>query len=377
MHLSLSGVPPSRFFLDESGHGGDLSSSGDLGFAGQPVFALACVGVADEQGLEEELARMKIRHRCGDGEIKSSALGSRLPMFASELTGWLLERDAAVFVEVVEKRYFVAIHAVNHLLCAFRGLDGVGQTVRSTIAELVVGTDYEAVLLGYLGACRSRSLDDVASVLDGLWWTADRSDEDIARVVQVLAMLARDRTREAGAVAEDFLPIADEGPTGRAVWMLPNLTSLTNLYGRVNQSRRSLVGVTLVHDVQLQYGGVLDAAKAQLEDLSACGAMPFTPFADYGLRGRAELTFATAIDEPCLQAADVIAGCAMRFGRGAFRRGGAAGSPLRDAFTAIFDAGDPFRATGVNLVMSDKGLTRLRLHHVAAAPFVRGARVDG
>jgi hypothetical protein len=295
--LGLSGVPPSRYFLDESGHCGDLAPSGDLGFAGQPVFALACVGVADEQGLEAELMRLRTRQRCGDGEIKSSGLGSRLPMFASELTGWLLERDAAVFVEVVEKRYFVAMHVVNHLLCASRGLDEVGQPVRK--------------------------------------------------------------------------------PTRRAVWMLPNLQSLTNLYGRVNQSRRSLVGVTLVHDVQLQYGGVLDAAKAQLEDLSACGVMPFTPFADYGLRGRAELTFATAIEEPFLQAADVIAGCAMRFGRGAFGRGDAAGSPLRDAFTAIFDAGDLYRETGVNLVMSDKALTRLRLHHVAAAPFVRGARVDG
>lgn len=35
---------PSSYFLDESGHGGDLASARDLDFAGQPVFALACVG---------------------------------------------------------------------------------------------------------------------------------------------------------------------------------------------------------------------------------------------------------------------------------------------------------------------------------------------
>ena len=185
-------------------------------------------------------------------------------------------------------------------------------------------------------------------------------------------MLARDRTREADVSVEDFLPIADRGPAGRAVWMLPNLQSLTNLYGRVNLSRRSLDGVTLVHDVQLQYGGILEAAKEQLEGMSALGALPFTPFADYGLRSRADLTFATASQEPCLQAADILAGCAMRFGRGAFGRKSAVRSDLRAAFMAIFDAGDPYRATGVNLVMSDRALMRLDLPHIAAAPFVRG-----
>lgn len=287
--------------------------------------------------------------------------------------GWLLERSGAIFVELVEKRYFIAIHVVNSLLCALRDLDDVSQMTRSAMAELIVGPEYDAVLRGYLQACKSRSLEDLAAVLDKLRWTADRSDEDIARVVQVLSTLSLDRVHEAGAVTEEFLPIADEGPTGRAVWMLPNLQSLTNIYGRINQSRPSLLGVSLMHDVQLQYGGVLEAAKAQLEDLSECGAMPFTPFADYGLRGKAELMFASATEEPCLQAADIIAGCAMRFARDG---ADLADSRLRDAFEMIFDAGDPFRATGVNLVMSDRALERLHLSHSAAAPFVRYAHGD-
>ena len=220
MRYDPSGVPPTRYFLDESGHGGDLASSIDLDFAGQPVFALACVGIPDEAGLEDELERLRSRFRCGNGEIKSSALGSRLPAFASELTSWLIERRAAVFVELVEKRYFVAIHVVNNLLCASCGLEEVNQTVRSSIAELIVGPDFEGVLLGYLRACRSQSLEDVSSVLDDLWGTADRSEHDIARAVQVLAILARDRTREADVSVEDFLRIADRGPAGRAVWML-------------------------------------------------------------------------------------------------------------------------------------------------------------
>lgn len=366
-----------RYFFDESGHGGDLASSRNLDFAGQPVFALAGVGLEDEDGLMAELARLRLRHRCGEGELKASALGPRLPAVVSELVGWLAEREANVFVELVEKRFFVAIHIVNNLLCSGQGLNDVNQPVRSAIAELITGSDFDAVLLGYLGACRSRLLEDVAKVLDEIWWALDRSDDDVARLAQVFAMYTRDRTREPFVAAEEFLPLADNGPTGRAVWMLPNLHSLTNIYGRINQSRHSLDGVTLVHDVQLQYGTVLSKAKAQLEDLSKHSAMPFTPFSDYELRGQSELMFATSLEEPCLQAADLIAGCAMRFGRSAFGRQGMAGSLLREAFMAIYDTGDPFRATGINLVMSDLSLGRLQLHYVPAAPFVRGPQLHG
>jgi hypothetical protein len=38
-----SSVAVDRYFLDESGHGGDLASAKALDFAGQPFFALACV----------------------------------------------------------------------------------------------------------------------------------------------------------------------------------------------------------------------------------------------------------------------------------------------------------------------------------------------
>jgi hypothetical protein len=40
-----------RYFLGESGNGGDLASSTVLDFSGQPVFALSCVGIADEPAI--------------------------------------------------------------------------------------------------------------------------------------------------------------------------------------------------------------------------------------------------------------------------------------------------------------------------------------
>lgn len=360
-----------RYFLDESGHGGDLASSIDLNFSDQPVFALACVGVNDEAALAAELERLRLQHACGAGELKSSTLGAKLPAFASDLAQWLIARGAPIFLELVDKRYFVVIHVVNHLLCGRYGLGEVDAQSRCRFAEFLAAPEYDDVLRAYLGACRSESIEDIRRILNLLWDTLDQSDEDIARTLQLLTMYARDQAVTVDADAMPFLPIPDESVTGKKVWMLPNLQCLTNIYGRINLSRgQGLNGVTLVHDVQLQYGKVLDDAKALLETLAAENAMPIVPFADYRLRGSAKLSFATAADEPCLQAADILAGCVMRFARAAVQRKRRSDPALRRAFFEIYEAGNPLTANGINLVISDRVLDRLEVSNIPSAPFV-------
>ncbi|WP_447725685.1 DUF3800 domain-containing protein [Sphingomonas koreensis] len=353
-----------RYFLDESGHGGDLTSSAALDFSGQPVFALACVGAGEEAELTAELHRLRTKYRCGDGELKSSALGARLPDIAAELVRFLVQRQWSLFIELVDKRYFVAIHVVNHLLCGAYRLDEVDMASRVQITEFLNDADSDAVLLAYLAACRSQSIASVNAALDLLWDWLDLSDEDIARTAQVLTMYARDRSRAGGAQSEPFLPIADETISGKKVWMLPNLQCLTNIYARINRSLpRGVQGVTLVHDVQLQYGKILEDSKGLMEKLAAAGTIPAVRFADYDLRGQADLAFATAREEPCLQAADILAGCAMRFARDGLRSKGRVDATLRSAFFDILGTADPVTATGVNLVMSYGLIDRLQVPH--------------
>ena len=360
-----------HYFLDESGHGGDLASTNLLDFSGQPVFALGCVGIDDEAALAAELERLRAKHQCGAGELKSSSLGAKLPAFACDLMEWLVVHDAAIFVEIVEKRFFIAIHVVNNLLCGRYSLDDVDQESRSLFAEFLSRSEFEPILLGYTGACRSEALGDVTDLLNLLWDALDESDEDVARTLQVLTMYARDHARRDDVEVGKFLPIPDLSVTGKKVWMLPNLTSLTNIYGRINQSRRQgLDGVTLVHDIQLQYDKVLSDGKAMLEKLAAENAMPVVPFADYKLRGNVTMRFASSAEESCLQAADLLAGSAMRFVRSGFPRQRRSDPALRQAFFKIYETGNPFTATGINLVVTDAVLDRLQIPNIPSAPFV-------
>jgi hypothetical protein len=368
----IDGIPPSssilvdRYFLDESGHGGDLASAKALDFAGQPFFALACVGVGDAALLAAELDRLRVDYACGAGELKSTRLGKKLTPIAGELITFLGRHRWPLFVELVDKRFFVAIHIVNNLLCGPYGLDDVDMASRNMIAEFLSDEDSDAVLMAYIDACETLSVTSVATVIDLLWNWLDCSDAEIARTAQVLTMFARDRVRKSSAKAEEFLPIADESVTGKKVWMLPNLQCLTNIYARINQSRpASLDGVQLVHDEQMQYAKVLQDSKTLMEQLAAESALPNVPFADYRLRGRANLFFATGKNEPCLQAADIFAGCAMRFARDGKARKGRIEEPLRAVFYQMIDADNPVQATGTNLVMSTRLLERLGVSHIS------------
>lgn len=346
---------PSTYFIDESGHSGDLASARALDFANQPVFALACIGVADARGLTEEMERLRAIHRCGPGELKSDM--ARLAPFVIDLAAYLEASDCPIFIELVDKRFFIAIHIVNHLLCGSLGIDRVPMAVRNAVAEFLTDGPSDAILLDYMTACRSPSIEAIRTLLEMLWTWLDASDEDTARIAQFLTMEARDRLNLGKSGLEDFLPLADRNDADRMVWMLPNLTSLTNIYARINLSRPDGVdGVRLVHDEQLQYGAILAANKKLMEDLSRQGAVMPALFADYDLTGAAEFRFVTSTDEICLQAADLLAGCAMRFARDAMTKRRRLTPKLRDAFLALLSLTDEARGRGINLVFTGAAL---------------------
>lgn len=96
------------YYLDESGSSGDLVSAGEsFDFARQPVFALACIGVHDMPDLENEINRLKARHRVQSEELKSTAVKYK-PAFVTEMAAYLELKRLPVFIEVVDKRFFSA-----------------------------------------------------------------------------------------------------------------------------------------------------------------------------------------------------------------------------------------------------------------------------
>ncbi len=104
------------FYVDESGNSGDLVNTGEaFDFGQQPVFALAGLGLDDGEAFAVELERLRARHRINSRELKSAALKNK-PGFVQDLVDCLKERRCPVFIEVVDKHFFICATMVNHFV---------------------------------------------------------------------------------------------------------------------------------------------------------------------------------------------------------------------------------------------------------------------
>ncbi|RFC32301.1 MAG: Protein of unknown function (DUF3800) [Candidatus Nitrotoga sp. SPKER] len=327
------------FFFDESGHSGDAVNSGDAyDFIDQPYFVLACLGIKDETKLVQQINTLKITHRIPVGELKSKLLQNR-PSFVSDLLSLVCDQRLPFFVEVVDKRYFVCMHLVNsQLLPAIMGYrDGPEMHfLKNHLVDFLYDEISDHVLNRFVAACMEPSDDSLMSAFGSqLLFSAGKCSASGAQgtrdsmhhmVSEVIKEYGEMRMKDTEAYLQ-FLPSPDFNKRGKQVWMLPNLSSFTNIYARINLFRKGkLAGARLVHDQQLELEDILLNSKRAAESIKDSKIKPFTPHSDYLFSENASLEFVPSHECIGIQLADVIAGTVMRFYR-ARLRGSTAYSP--------------------------------------------------
>lgn len=313
------------YFIDESGHTGDLLTGiNDMSFAGQPDFVLAGVGCTDREALASILDRMVSKHRIQATEVKSKTLQSK-PWFALDLLRHVIDAGFPVFVEGVNKRFYIAVAIVNCMVmpptAGTFGAEG-DQFVRNAFAAFLSAHLPDALLQGFLSACGSESVDAVRDCMVALRdWAAGHEPDDnsdrpvVSGLAESLTESIDDLDRATDGDPEKvrvFLPVPDTGKGGTTYWLLPNFSSLTNLYARINRYHgKAVAGLTLVHDEQAQYDDIFRAAKAGTEVVG--GVEPVAVASDYVFTEAATLVFGKSKETPGLMVADVIAGQVRRF----------------------------------------------------------------
>ncbi|MEI7074666.1 DUF3800 domain-containing protein [Pectobacterium versatile] len=133
--------------------------------------------------------------------------------------------------------------------------------------------------------------------------------------------------------------------------MLPNLTSFTSIYARMNRYYgRRLSGIRLVHDQQLEVESILRQVKAAAENLSSLMVLPYTPQSDYRFEEVAGIDFVQSHEVIGVLLADLVAGATMRF----FRDSDAStpiSSEMREAMMRLVSEGDERTGYGLNQVV--------------------------
>ncbi|MEF9420874.1 DUF3800 domain-containing protein [Xanthomonas citri] len=351
-----------RFYLDESGHTGDAVHSGqDFDFSGQLYFVLAAVGVRDQAQLAKCISELRERHHLGTQELKSSEL-IRHDLFIFELVEWLCEVDAPILVEIVDKRFYLCAFLVISTLMR-NDYNHYDPLLRHFLSNRVADALYEHasdnVLLAFIEACKSPSDHALMSVLGGLYRTlivepvsALSDEENLLKDIAVEAGIRYHSARKDDADAFfDFLPRPDFGKRRQAVWMLPNQTSLANIYARINMLLgKKLQGIEIRHDEQQQYAKILLESLKQAERASLHGSLPLTPNSDFLFIEKIELAFENSKQSLGIQVADLIAGSVMRFYRS--RRNGTSISEIQmRTIDKILSLTTPSKPVGINQVL--------------------------
>ena len=347
-----------KYFIDESGHGGDLVRGAlDSGFAGQPVFVLACIGVENESSLEQEVLQIRRSFNINEGELKSSVLKKR-PQMALAIFEALSRHDAEVMVEVVNKRFFVCMNMVSFLLLPFSGSAESNPLLpffQNEFAEYLYYHMPDSELVRFMDACDQPSNEAVkeslTSILNNL--QGQRHNNDFAATIKLVAQDRLDEMANTDAIDgwTNFLPPPDKNKSGKSVWLLPNLPSLTNIYGRINLAHCGRIdGFELLHDEQAQFDEILLEAKTLAEQITDYSCLPYTRFSDYRFDETANLGFAKSHEHVGIQLADALAGFVMRYvnGSASFREKHEA------AFQSLLEMTDPNRGIGINFVMPTK-----------------------
>ncbi|PZR32837.1 MAG: hypothetical protein DI526_15365 [Caulobacter segnis] len=361
---------PWTYFVDESGNSGDLTRPGaSFTFDGQEVFTLAAVGVQAPALLEDLLVRLKAQHRVQAGELKFDSVRKK-PRFIADLMSGLADLDARVLCEVVDKRYFIGAHIVSTLVLPpipGRNVDDPQEHyVRYRFAEYLSGAP-TVVFRAFVDACLAPSGPAITAVFDAiLAWLDSRHTGEVALALRHATSLGRDEFQDDGPddpeTQSRWLPIPDPSLTGQKLWILPNLSSFTNLYARINLAHsRALAEVVLVHDEQRYYAHVLETNKALAERLSDQSPMRGLVNADWVLDEPAQLVFARSHEQPGVQAADVLAGFLMHYVRNKLFRSSPTPPEMRTAFFALDELGPPPHGSAINFVLAEPSTRRLGL----------------
>ena len=310
-----------NFYLDESGNTGDLGKVGaHPSFGGQRLFTLACIGIDDLAALGDEVDRLKALHRLQGTELKSTKTKSK-PRFVSDLARFLHDRDWPVFIELVDKHYYVIMNIVERIVVPYvspADLSRESMFMKNVMADYIALHGPDELVQLYAIACQTQKRPDARQVFKRLihWSHRSQADREIAAGVEKFtrASLKDFEKCHPHAAVKQALPILDRNKHDGLIWLLPNISSFTSIYARLNHYLKGQIGsITFVHDEQAHFDDIIDANKKLAEEVHAQGSGIKLRNANYRFASPAALRFQNSKSSLGIQVADVLAGFASRY----------------------------------------------------------------
>lgn len=315
------------FYLDESGNTGDLINSNlAFDFAGQPYFSLTAIGINDLRWLEEQVLKLKKKHKINQPELKSTKIYKNKPEFINELVNLIIDTRIPFFIEIVDKKYFICANIVNCIVLPPYFVENNKKTLilRNIFADCIYRVDCDFIYEQFIKCCTYHdeiSVLECFDVIEDYFHKLSIYSPEYAEIHSNLAYSVKTtkqdflelKTIDPENAFKKFIPIPDENKNGKNVWLLPNLTSFTSIYARINKYSNGILNdITLFHDEQLQFDKILESAHSQLHSTEDLGEI-ITQSGSYNFHEKATLKFSDSKNNIAIQTSDVLSGFIMRY----------------------------------------------------------------
>lgn len=309
------------FYIDESGNtGGITQKSYASSFGDQRIFSLVALGLIDDEDLAEKIKPLIDKYRIKSTEFKASTFYKNRPAFLRELFALIKKEQWPVFIELVDKKFMLSANVVNSLaLPAHSFLTETPQTnyVRNIFAEYIFYHAAEHLFDRFLTVCEEPSRTELIAVIDAFIAQFVSHETDVSFALVHSLLMTKEDLQKPEITNEDivnFLPGTDISKRGKTLLMLPNLSSFTNIYARMNLFMKGgLSGVQIFHDEQLQFDEIIEKAKCDVENFPHSEYGYISGASDYHFRKTAKLLFKASHDSLGIQVADAIAGFSRRY----------------------------------------------------------------
>lgn len=353
-----------NYYIDESGNSGDVLSTGEnFDFYGQPVFSLACIGVDDTKKLDDFILNLRKKYQIQSSELKSSKIYRKNPKFIVDLVAFLAKEHIPVFIEVVDKKYYISANIVNcHVMPAYFSPPETpkSQLARNHCADFIYDNAPNSVFNKFVGVCKApsnetllESFNEIQDFAKNYFPASDLSIFILKNVDESINDYDELRSRNEKEACFRFIPTPDSSKREKPIWMLPNLSSFTNIYARINlYLDGNISGANIFHDEQSHFDEVIAINKKLLEEIDMKNAISICT-ARYSFSGSASLEFSKSHDHCPIQVADILAGMVMRYVQEKIE--GARSRPeIVAAYDGILRMSNPYRGVGINLVTTSK-----------------------
>lgn len=358
-----------KYFIDESGNSGDIATlQATNDFAGQPIFTLSCIGIENKDTLDDFAKRLISKHKIQADELKSVNICKSKRYIVPEIIEFIISNKGKLLIEVVDKKYQLCAELMNYYILTpylenVEEYTDVNIQFNRFICDTLYSKISEEQLNDFIFACQTVENESLEYV--------DKCFENVKNISKLhieISSLLLSFIDDAKEVFDDFkkrygIVIAKKKFTplpdisgDKKYSILPNVTSLANIYARINKIEGAEGEFEIYHDEQKEFNFPLEDIISTTDELSSESSLS-TPIADFNIQQNKKIEFKKSHDDFGVQLADVIAGAFMRHVL-SVRNGDTVYSEFVEAYKMVVENPDEL-SIGANFVAPTELLIKL------------------